>query len=76
MSPVKLEVLLHYYYQTCSLYRMRSVSPSHIQATEDLVIGGYLTFEEDVYCITQRGDAYVKAICNVPEPIQQWVVEL
>ena len=83
MVPVQLEVMLHYYYSPVDHPMVESNPPIWTTTRRWFLEAGLLeTYPEikgkpqlnaPVYKITERGRAFVKALCDVPLPVQAWV---
>lgn len=77
MSPVQIELLLKCYYLADPVFPVQS--DAHTSAIRDLLDGGLIksTGKSFGYMATDRGRAYVAALCNVPLPVKTevWVVE-
>ena len=81
MSPLEIEILLHYY-RLPTDYRGGDFTPEVKNAIE-LLRDEYnlleLTHSMDEFCvphytITERGSVFVEALCNMPLPIKMWVM--
>lgn len=81
LSPSDIEVLLHCH--VCPAPHPRSGAPA-VRAAIDMFAyadmievweptGGALG-EPSYWRTTDKGDAFVKALCNTPEPVQTWTV--
>ena len=82
MSPLEIEILLHYYrcptdYLDGSFYepaaedtieRFRDVH-NLLEPTQSMDV-----YHGPHYQITERGRVFVEALCNMPLPIKTWVV--
>lgn len=78
MSPLQIEIMLHY--QVCGDdYREGDFdAPAVRDAIEGFKQQEMLReahYKNRCYEITAKGHAYVKALCAVPEPHIQWVVD-
>jgi hypothetical protein len=75
ISPLKIEILLHYYY---SPHDHSSASPAHREAYDEFVKLGLLRVSAKPG-IVYEGNAealriYVYALCAVPLPERRWVI--
>lgn len=70
MTPVEMEVALHYYYKR---EQMRPLTVSVMNAHQTLKAAGLLelTAQGD-YAPTQGLNMYVEALGAVPLPVQKW----
>jgi len=81
MTPLEIEILLHYYYSGED-FRKGDFSAPAVRAAIDLfqvLDGGSLLTKdpcdmEKNYTITDRGRAYVNALCSMPLPVSKWVM--
>lgn len=80
MTPLEISILLHYH-TTPSDYSDGDFSaPAVRSAINEFKDRGYLKESSahnalSTYQATDKLHAYVKAICNVPEPKQIWICE-
>lgn len=77
MTPLKLQILLHYYAMATD-YRDGDLSaPAVAEAVQDFLAGDMLQRGENswgaAYSITERGRAHVENLCRLPFPILRWV---
>lgn len=77
MTPLQIQILMHYNNWDFDFYEM------YVSTGKDdinhLVTKGYLVKSagpKDLYEPTAKLHAYCEALCNMPEPVQKWVVEL
>lgn len=74
MTPVQMEVILHYYYNDSSFVSRRA---SHSEAKRHLLSVGLLQEPMDAnsYRITDRGRVYVESLIKVPLPtkVERWL---
>jgi len=71
MSPVKIEILLyHHYTPTSHLYLNGETSKGDSESLRELVKSGFLEPKEKGFGLTEKGDIYVDAIINIPEPVR------
>jgi len=82
MTPLEIEILMHYYiYSTDYLDGVFDITPiqdaiEHLRDESKLLEPTHLTnvYHDPHYRLTERGYAYIQALCNVPLPIQIWVM--
>ena len=77
LSPSDIEVLLHCH--TTPSRHPRFDAEAVQRAISMFVQSGLVMHmpqptEHHVYPTTAKGDAFVKALCNTPEPVQTWTV--
>lgn len=74
MTPIKLEILLHYF--ACSEPYPRSSAPAVQDAVHFLVIKDLLATGNDdqPFYVTERGAAYIKHLLTIPFPVKQWII--
>jgi hypothetical protein len=82
MSPLEINVLLHYY--CCRTdYRDGDFSAPAVQDaierfrdTHNLLEPTHSmdVYHDQHYQITERGSAFVEALCNMPLPVKTWVI--
>jgi len=79
MTPLKIEMLL-WYYSRVEDYREGDFSaPAVREAIDSFLADGLLMLSDAVprtrsYCLTDRGEAYVKHLMAIPLPVAVWVV--
>ncbi len=82
MSPLALDILLHYY-TSASDYRDGDYSAPAVRELIDAFKGDLMLLEErpelerykyGLYQLTQRGNVFVAHLCSIPLPIQVWVM--
>jgi len=76
MTPVEIEVMLHYYYRTGDFpgFAEETISPSHFDAIQTCLHTGLLdvsptqwrTDYRTKYGITEKGSSFVKSLMAVP----------
>jgi len=73
ITPSDIEVLLHYH--TNPAPHPRKLAPAVKEATERFVREGLIELDDEkLYTTTtDRGKAFVKALCNTPLPTQAWI---
>ena len=73
MTPLQIEVLLHYH--TCELVFPRFDAPAVQDAISWFVAHDLITssLEPGCYHTTERGKTLVTLLCSIPFPQQQWV---
>lgn len=83
MSPLEIGILLHYHCMAIDHEDAFNSPPAQAQAFSRFVREGYLVdkavggqIEKDsmAYVPTEKLRAYCNALCDMPEPIQVWVV--
>lgn len=78
MSPLAIEIMLHYFYSDSAF--PKEDTRAAISAVGDMRNAGMLEFstpkQHDI--ITDRGRAYVQFLCSVPMPIKQerWTIQM
>jgi hypothetical protein len=80
MTPLQIQMMLHYY-AIAEPYACRQPEHAHSGATKDqrlqLIAWDLLEFTPDKpssYTPTEKGVAYVQALCDMPLPIKKWVM--
>ena len=80
MTPLEIEILLHYYC-TRSDYRNGDFSAPAVRDAIDAFNGdlSLLCREETLqpertYKVTERGEAYIKFLCALPLPVCVWMI--
>ncbi len=78
MTPLEIEILLHYYTRAAGDYRDGDFSAPAVKDVIDWFKGSLLEDNPDdagtAYRITDRGRAYIEALTDVQLPIQKWVM--
>jgi len=78
MSPLMIEILLHYLSRTDDYRNGDFYAPAVRQAIDWLNDNGFLKAAQRgtrrSYHLAERGEVYVKALCEIPFPIQIWVI--
>jgi hypothetical protein len=78
MSPLQIEILLHYYKAADDFRDGDFSAPAVRKAINIFREEGYLRSEKSVsgrcYDLSPKGYVYVTALMDVPEPVQHWVV--
>ena len=87
MSPLAIEIMLHYYVTAATDYgcdkgggMCPSNAPAVISTINDLLGQKLLDAvmhevgSKALWAITERGTAYVKFLCDMPLPINRWVM--
>lgn len=77
MTPLHLELMLHYY--ACREKFPREHAPAVVSYTAELIEQGLLRetggpLDEARYCATEKGRAYVIALCRMPMPLATWIM--
>ncbi len=78
MSPAQISVLLHYHARPGD-FNNGEMSPSFVDSViRDFLRSGLLAEYKDPssqrYIATEATKVYVEALCNVPLPVQKWVI--
>ena len=78
MTPLEIGILLHYHYSTED-YRQGDFSAPAVRSTIDefrdkLNLLGPSAYPGQTYQLTDRGKAYVRALCSLPLPDCRWVI--
>lgn len=76
MSPIKIEIILHYYHAVDDYRGGDFSAPVVSEALNDFISVGILTQLDDPapeYAITEKGRAYVEALMGVPFPVNVWM---
>ena len=82
MTPLEIEILLHYFTSAIDHPDVFDPPPSQKEAFGRFVANGYLEDNskcgqigegEMVYSATEKLHVYCEALCRVPEPRQEWV---
>ena len=77
LSPLEVDILMHCCTRRCPFPNSdNAVVASQIRDFLNLGAICPVAGQQDVYCTTPLGDAWVKAICAVPPPRQVFVDEL
>jgi len=76
ITPGDIEVLLHYH--TNPAPHPRRDTPAVKEATKRFVCEGLIELDDKkqyitTYITTDRGEAFVKVLCNTPLPTQAWI---
>jgi hypothetical protein len=82
MSPIGIHIMLHYYACVDDFREGDLTAPAVCDLIDAFTSEGMLEANEPPrhpgyptkYRITERGEAYVKALCSVPYPINRWVM--
>lgn len=78
MTPLEIEILLHYATRATD-YRNGDFSAPAVRDAVERFVGAGLLVERDpgqtpLYWMLERGHAYVDALCKLPLPVQVWVI--
>lgn len=75
MSPLRITILLHYYFSIDDYSGPSLGSPAYVEAIEYFLFHKLLkdNIGETNYVITERGRAYVKMLTDMPLPVCKWV---
>jgi hypothetical protein len=80
MTPLQIQMMLHYYALVGPYagddYRHAN-SPAVLSQRTELMVLGLLDTDgsrPSGYCVTDRGRAYVLALCDMPLPVKTWVM--
>lgn len=71
-SPSNLELLLHCYYSTGP--HPRAEAPAIREGTEYLAKNGMIEKRHDLWRTTEKGEAYIAHLMQVPFPEARWVI--
>lgn len=79
MTPLEIEILMHYYCCTDDYRNGDFAAPAVREAMENFVGTGLLREAWDVrhsvrYKATDACRVFVEALCSVPAPVQKWVI--
>ena len=77
MTPLQIEILLHYHSRTIDYRRGDFSAPAVSEAIHDFRADGFLVDDADptmerTYTLGERGKVYVQALCELPAPIAAW----
>lgn len=77
MSPAQIIILLHYYARQGDF--VGEMSPSFVRGVMNEFVKTGLLAEAmpgigQQYVATEATKVYVEALCNVPMPVQKWVI--
>lgn len=72
MTPYEIEIMLHFFCSNAEF--ARSDAPAYKGTIEKLRNVGLLSLLSGQPKITARGIAYVKLLCLMPYPAEQWVI--
>jgi len=78
MTPLEIDILLHYYCRAVD-YRDGDFSAPAVRSAIDMFRGELELLKPcdeggKTYQLTARGLVYVQALQNVPLPVQKWVM--
>ncbi len=77
MTPLEVEILLHYYYSPHDYENLDA--PAIKEAMEKFCKAGILTEwinrTPRFYKNDEALELYIKAICSVPLPTRKWIIE-
>jgi hypothetical protein len=79
MTPLQISMMLHYYVAATDYRDGDFSAPAVRRALEDFKASDMLRyctvpFRDAAYEVTDKGRAFVKALCSVPEPTIKYVV--
>jgi hypothetical protein len=86
MTPLEIEILMHYRCRAVDYRDGDHSAPAVKEAIEGFIAQGLLThhgfcierFDDGSlrarYAVTDRAIAYLDALCNVPLPVSAWIV--
>lgn len=75
MTPFELTILIHYYGSVNDFRDGDFSAPILEHVFKAMIVSGLLAVgEETKYRITEKGWAFVEALCNTPLPVQKWVM--
>lgn len=80
MTPLQLTMLLHYY-SIAEPYALRQPEHANSPVVKDQRMGlmneGLLLVSDitgSEYKVTEKGKAFIEALCNMPLPVCKWVI--
>lgn len=80
MTPLQIEIMLHYYSHGGD-FRNRDFSSPSVHEAVDFFLGIEMLAKTDFDAatkpylrITPKGTVFVDALCAVPLPVKQWVI--
>ena len=71
MTPLAIDILLHFH--VSPLPHPLSAYPAVADEIESQLRDGMIEPDKGAYRTTDRGDAHIRHLCNVPFPTQMWV---
>ena len=73
MTPVAIELLLKCYYSPAPLEGLEY--PAQREVVENFIADGLIVpgKESNCYTVTDRGNAHVYQLCNLPYPVAVWM---
>jgi len=77
LTPIDLMVLLHYHCFTEPLPGFPSCSDPELRSTQMWLQSGMIKprgEQTGYYVTTDKGNAFVLAMCKLPEPVTTWIV--
>ena len=80
MTPLQISILLHYHCCAGDFRDGNFNAPVVREVVDGFRESGFLRLTTDddkrssIYLATDKTAAYVNALCDVPAPVQQWVV--
>ncbi len=79
MTPLQIEILLHYHTRPGDHPDAARPPPPYDDAFNYFLRNGYLIPKNSAttpgYKATEKLHVYCEALCNVPEPVQKWVIK-
>ena len=77
MSPYEIKILLHYHAIREDHELAKETSDLACKTFGRFLDSGFLekSHNDMIYSPTEKLHVYVDALCNVPEPVQKWVIE-
>lgn len=70
MTPLAIEILLHFH--VSPLPHPLSSYPAVAAEIESQLNNGLIEEEKASYRTTERGNAHIRQLCNLPFPTQMW----
>lgn len=80
MTPLQIQILLHYYCSPTDFRDGDFTAPAVHEAIEDFEESGFLRLSDpsdqlgSILVSTDKNAAFINALCSIPEPIQKWVI--
>lgn len=74
LSPLDINVLLHCH--SCPSKYPQHEAPAVKSSLAMLIHAGMISKQpgKDYYNTTPKGEVFIEALCNTPEPVQTWTV--
>ena len=74
LTPLHIEIMLHYACTSSPFPRLGA--PACAEYAQQLYVEGLLMDDGAGFKATDKGKAWIHYLCEVPFPIQQWVLPL